>query len=151
MPLARQIAEQWVEESAARVAAAAVVPVVLPGAHTLLCTAVEAYMIAQVARIYGRRLRVVEALALIPSLGGAVLVGKSAAAIVGELAGLVPFGGWIAKGAVAGATAFAVGTAAVAYFERRHPGAEAAPFEVLHLAGFIGEVFTREARRAVTP
>ena len=134
---AKQVAADWVEENGYRVAAAAAVPVPVPGAHTALCTALEAYMISNIAKIYGRTLTIGECVALVPTLGGAVVVGKTVSSIVGELVGWIPFAGWAAKGAVGGATAYGIGKAAIHWFESKHPGQDAAPFETVSLRDFL--------------
>lgn len=138
---AQQVATQWVEENGYRVAAAASVPIPVPGAHTALCTALEAYMISNIATIYGRSLTAGECIALIPALGGAVVVGKAASSIAGEIFGWIPVAGWLAKGVVGGATAYGIGKAAITYFEHEHPGQEAAEFETASLKAFVDEAF----------
>ncbi len=135
--LAQKVANDWVEENGYRVAAAASVPIPLPGAHTALCTAIEAYMIFNIAKIYGRDLSVGESIALIPALGGAVVVGKTVSSIAGEFLGWIPVAGWLAKGAVGGATAYGVGKAAVAYFESKHPAQPASTFPSVGLRDFV--------------
>lgn len=134
---ARQVAADWVEENGYRVAAAAAVPVPIPGAHTALCTALEAYMISNIAKIYGRSLTIGECIALVPTLGGAVVVGKTVSSVVGEVVGWIPFAGWAVKGAVGGATAYGIGKAAVHWFEGKQPDQEAAPFETVSLRDFV--------------
>lgn len=136
-PRAKAVAEQWIEENALRVGAAASVPTLIPGTHTALTTALEAYMIISIGRIYGRRLTPGEAVALIPTLGAGIVVGKTASSIAGEVLGWVPLVGWAAKGAASGATAYGIGKAAITYFETEHPQAPAADFEMLSLKKFI--------------
>ncbi|HEY3449609.1 MAG TPA: DUF697 domain-containing protein [Myxococcales bacterium] len=136
-PFARTVANDWVEENGYRVAAAAAVPVPIPGAHTALCTALEAYMISNIAQIYGRSLTIGECVAMVPTLGGAVVVGKAVSSIAGEVLGWIPFAGWVAKGAVGGATAYGIGKAAVHWFESKHPDQEAADFEKVSLRDFV--------------
>ncbi|MGC4117908.1 MAG: DUF697 domain-containing protein [Myxococcales bacterium] len=135
--LARDVATDWVEENGYRVAAAAAVPVPVPGAHTALCTALEAYMISNIAQIYGRNLTIGECVALVPTLGGAVVIGKTVSSIAGEVLGWIPFAGWVAKGAVGGATAYGIGKAAVHWFEGKHPDQPAAEFEKVSLRDFV--------------
>lgn len=153
---ARDVANDWVEENGYRVAAAAAVPVPVPGAHTALCTALEAYMVSNIARIYGRDLTLGECVALIPALGGAVVVGKTVSSIAGEVLGWIPFAGWAAKGAVGGATAYGIGKAAVHWFESKHPGQEAAKFEKVSLRDFVQDalaelgVKTGDAKKAAS-
>lgn len=136
-PSAKQVAEEWIEENALRVGGAAAIPTPIPGMHTALTTALEAYMIISIGRIYGRALTPGEAVALIPTLGGAIVVGKTASAIAGELLGWVPLVGWAAKGAASGATAYAIGKAAITYFESEQPGQQAAPFEMVSIKKFV--------------
>jgi len=140
---AKAVALEWVEENGYRVAAAAAVPIPVPGAHTALCTALEAYMIANIAQIYGRSLTVGECVAMVPTLGGAVVVGKTVSSVAGELLGWVPFAGWIAKGAVSGATAYGIGKAAVHFFESKQPGQPAAEFETLSLRDFVRDAMDK--------
>jgi uncharacterized protein (DUF697 family) len=140
-PRARQVAGEWIEENALRVGAAAAIPTPIPGAHTVLTTALEAYMIIAIGRIYGRRLTPGEAVALIPTLGAGIVVGKTASAIAGEVLGWVPIIGWAAKGAASGATAYGIGKAAIVYFESESPGAPAAPFEMVSIKKFVTDFF----------
>ncbi len=140
-PRAKAVAEEWIEENALRVGAAAAIPTPIPGAHTVLTTALEAYMIISIGRIYGRRLSPGEAVALIPTLGASIVVGKTASAIAGEVLGWVPIIGWAAKGAASGATAYGIGKAAVVYFESENPGAAAAPFDMVSIKKFVTEFF----------
>ncbi|QSQ13296.1 DUF697 domain-containing protein [Myxococcus landrumensis] len=134
---AEKAARSWVEESALRAAGAAAIPIPVPGAHTALTSAIEAYMIYHVAGIYGEKLTLGEALGLIPALGAGVVARKAATAVVGETVGWIPFAGWLLKGAASGGTAFAMGVAAVTYFEKKYPGRDAVPFETVSIKDWV--------------
>ena len=134
---AEKAARNWVEESALRAAGAAAIPIPVPGAHTALTSAIEAYMIYHVAGIYGEQLTLGEALGLIPTLGAGVIARKTAAAVVGETVGWIPVAGWLLKGAASGGTAFAMGVAAVNYFENKYPTREASPFETVSIKEWV--------------
>jgi uncharacterized protein (DUF697 family) len=134
---AEKAARDWVEESALRAAGAAAIPIPVPGAHTALTSAIEAYMIFHVAGIYGEKLTLGEALGLIPTLGAGVVARKTAAAVVGETVGWIPVAGWLLKGAASGGTAFAMGVAAVNYFENKYPTREAFPFETVSIKEWV--------------
>src|SRR5688572_1809104 len=125
---AEKVAREWVEESALRAAGAAAIPIPVPGAHTAVTTAIEAYMIYHVAGIYGEKPTLGEALALIPTLGAGIIARKTATAVVGETVGWIPVAGWLLKGAASGGTAFAMGVAAVNYFEKKYPQRAATAF-----------------------
>ncbi len=122
---ANDAAKSWVRDNAATVAIAAATPLPIPGAHTCISTALEAYMIYKVARIYGRQLTISEALALVPSLGAAILVGKGASVAIGESVGQIPVIGWLTKGVVSGTVAYGMGRAATSHFEKLYPNMEA--------------------------
>jgi uncharacterized protein (DUF697 family) len=140
--LARDAARDWVEANAVVVSGAAAIPMPVPGAHTVLSTAIEGYMVYRVAQVFGRNLSSKEAVALVSSLGGAVIAGKTLSIAVGETLGQVPFLGWIAKGAVSGGVAYAIGRAAVAYFDLECPGREAAEgFESVGFKDFLAKVW----------
>lgn len=130
---AEQAAREWVEESAVRAAGAAAIPIPVPGAHTAVTSAIEAYMIYHVAGIYGVKMTMGEALALIPTLGAGVVTRKAVNSIIGETVGWIPVAGWLLKGAASGGTAFAMGVAAVQYFERKYPGRQAVPFDTMSI------------------
>lgn len=134
---AEKAARSWVEESALRAAGAAALPIPVPGAHTALTSAIEAYMIYHVAGIYGETLSLGEALGLIPTLGAGIVARKAASSIVGETVGWIPVAGWLLKGAASGGTAFAMGVAAVAYFEKKYPGREAVPFATVSIKDWV--------------
>jgi uncharacterized protein (DUF697 family) len=134
---AEKAARNWVEESALRAAGAAAIPIPVPGAHTAVTSAIEAYMIYHVAGIYGEKLTLGEALALIPTLGAGIVARKTATAIVGETVGWLPVAGWLLKGAASGGTAFAMGIAAVNYFEKKYPQREASPFETASIKDWV--------------
>ncbi|HEX8434754.1 DUF697 domain-containing protein [Archangium sp.] len=134
---AEKAARGWVEESALRAAGAAAIPIPVPGAHTAVTSAIEAYMIYHVAGIYGEKLTLGEALALIPTLGAGIVARKTATAIVGETVGWIPVAGWLLKGAASGGTAFAMGVAAVNYFEKKYPQRQAAPFETASIKDWV--------------
>ena len=139
--LAKEAAHEWVKENAARTVLAAAVPMPIPLGHSLLTTAIEAYMIIQIAAIYGHRISLKEAIALIPVLGATMGVGKLAALAAGELLTYVPVAGWIAKGGVGAGIAYLIGKKATAYFEDRNPGKIAAPFEItLSLKDIISSI-----------
>ncbi len=138
---ASERASEWVEENAVRVAGAAALPILVPGAHTTMCTALEAYMIYNVARIYGQSMSIRECAALIPALGTTIVVGKTASALAGEYLNWIPVAGWALKGAVGGATAFAIGTASVEYFENKYPEADAVNFQIVGVKDFIVQAF----------
>ncbi|MBZ4394367.1 MULTISPECIES: DUF697 domain-containing protein [unclassified Myxococcus] len=134
---AEKAARSWVEESALRAAGAAALPIPVPGAHTALTSAIEAYMIFHVAGIYGEKLSLGESLGLIPTLGAGIVARKAASSIVGETVGWIPVAGWLLKGAASGGTAFAMGVAAVTYFEKKYPGREAVPFETVSIKEWV--------------
>lgn len=134
---AERAAREWVEESAVRAAGAAALPLPIPGAHTALTSAIEAYMIYHVAGIYGEKLTVGEALALIPTLGAGMVARKAASSLIGETVGQIPVAGWLLKGAASGGTAFAMGVTAVNYFEKKYPGRAATAFHTLSIKEFI--------------
>ncbi|MCK8502964.1 MULTISPECIES: DUF697 domain-containing protein [Myxococcus] len=134
---AEKAARSWVEESALRAAGAAALPIPVPGAHTALTSAIEAYMIYHVAGIYGEKLSLGESLGLIPTLGAGIVARKAASSIVGETVGWIPVAGWLLKGAASGGTAFAMGVAAVTYFEKKYPGREAVPFETVSIKDWV--------------
>ncbi|MFY1830571.1 hypothetical protein ACN47A_31950 [Myxococcus fulvus] len=134
---AEKAARSWVEESALRAAGAAALPIPVPGAHTALTSAIEAYMIFHVAGIYGEQLSLGEALGLIPTLGAGIVARKAASSIVGETVGWIPVAGWLLKGAASGGTAFAMGVAAVTYFEKKYPGREAVPFDTVSIKDWV--------------
>nr|BDT37093.1 DUF697 domain-containing protein [Myxococcus sp. MH1] len=134
---AEKAARSWVEESALRAAGAAALPIPVPGAHTALTSAIEAYMIFHVAGIYGEKLSLGESLGLIPTLGAGIVARKAASSIVGETVGWIPVAGWLLKGAASGGTAFAMGVAAVTYFEKKYPGREAVPFETVSIKDWV--------------
>lgn len=134
---AEKAARSWVEESALRAAGAAAIPIPVPGAHTALTSAIEAYMIYHVAGIYGEKLSLGEALGLVPTLGAGIVARKAASSIVGETVGWIPIAGWLLKGAASGGTAFAMGVAAVTYFEKKYPGREAIPFDTLSIKDWV--------------
>jgi uncharacterized protein (DUF697 family) len=134
---AEKSAREWVEESAVRAAGAAALPLPIPGAHTALTSAIEAYMIYHVAGIYGEKLTVGEALAMIPTLGAGMVARKAASSLIGETVGQIPIAGWLLKGAASGGTAFAMGVAAVNYFEKKYPDRTATPFHTLSIKEFI--------------
>ncbi|ATB27020.1 DUF697 domain-containing protein [Melittangium boletus] len=134
---AEKAARSWVEESATRAAAAAAIPMPIPGAHTALTSAIEAYMIYHVAGIYGEKLTLGEALALVPTLGTGIVARKVATAVVGETVGQIPLVGWLVKGAASGGTAFAMGVVAVGYFEKKYPKREATPFATASLTDWV--------------
>lgn len=98
------------------------IPVPIPGAHTVACTAAEAAIIVSVAAVYGHTLTKLDAAKLVPTLGGAVVVGKGLSALFGETLGQIPLIGWGAKGVIAGSVIAAIGYAAVAHFESQYPG-----------------------------
>lgn len=129
-PLARDKAHEWVKENAARTVLAAAAPVPIPMGHSMLTTAIEAYMIIQIGSIYGRRLSLKEALAIIPALGLAMGTGKLAALAAGELLTYIPVAGWIAKGGIGAGIAYVIGKKAIVYFEAKDPGKVAEPFEI---------------------
>ncbi|MCY1001336.1 hypothetical protein OWM54_29720 [Myxococcus sp. MISCRS1] len=134
---AEKAARSWVEESALRAAGAAALPIPVPGAHTALTSAIEAYMIYHVAGIYGEKLSLGESLGMIPTLGAGIVARKAASSIVGETVGWIPVAGWLLKGAASGGTAFAMGVAAVTYFEKKYPGREAVPFETVSIKDWV--------------
>ncbi|MCP3164715.1 DUF697 domain-containing protein [Myxococcus qinghaiensis] len=134
---AEKAARSWVEESALRAAGAAAIPIPVPGAHTALTSAIEAYMIYHVAGIYGEKLSLGEALGLVPTLGAGIVARKAASSIVGETVGWIPVAGWLLKGAASGGTAFAMGVAAVTYFEKKYPGREAIPFDTMSIKDWV--------------
>ncbi|MCE9671903.1 hypothetical protein LY474_29275 [Myxococcus stipitatus] len=134
---AEKSARSWVEESALRAAGAAALPIPVPGAHTALTSAIEAYMIYHVAGIYGEKLSLGESLGLIPTLGAGIVARKAASAVVGETVGWIPVAGWLLKGAASGGTAFAMGVAAVSYFEKKYPGREAVPFDTVSIKDWV--------------
>jgi uncharacterized protein (DUF697 family) len=134
---AEKAARGWVEESALRAAGAAAIPIPVPGAHTLVTSAIEGYMIYHVAAIYGEQLTMGEALALIPTLGAGIVARKAATTVVGETVGWIPIAGWLLKGAASGGTAFAMGVAAVNYFEKKYPQREASPFETVSIKDWV--------------
>lgn len=134
---AEKAARNWVEESALRAAGAAAIPIPVPGAHTAVTSAIEAYMIYHVAGIYGEKLTLGEALAMIPTLGAGIIARKTASAVVGETVGWIPVAGWLLKGAASGGTAFAMGVAAVNYFEKKYPQRQASPFETASIKDWV--------------
>ncbi len=134
---AEKAARNWVEESALRAAGAAAIPMPLPGAHTALTSAIEAYMIYHVAGIYGEKLSLGESLGLIPTLGAGIVARKAATTVIGETVGQIPFAGWLLKGAASGGTAFAMGVAAVSYFEKKYPGRDAVPFDTMSIKDWV--------------
>ncbi|WP_426745216.1 hypothetical protein VZQ01_28455 [Myxococcus faecalis] len=134
---AEKAARSWVEESALRAAGAAALPIPVPGAHTALTSAIEAYMIYHVAGIYGEKLSLGESLGMIPTLGAGIVARKAASSIVGETVGWIPVAGWLLKGAASGGTAFAMGVAAVTYFEKKYPGREAVPFDTVSIKDWV--------------
>ncbi|NTX00331.1 DUF697 domain-containing protein [Myxococcus sp. CA040A] len=134
---AEKAARSWVEESALRAAGAAAIPIPVPGAHTALTSAIEAYMIYHVAGIYGEKLSLGEALGLVPTLGAGIVARKAASSIVGETVGWIPIAGWLLKGAASGGTAFAMGVAAVTYFEKKYPGRDAIPFDTMSIKDWV--------------
>ncbi|MFY2563841.1 hypothetical protein ACN469_39995 [Corallococcus terminator] len=134
---AEKTARSWVEESALRAAGAAAIPIPVPGAHTALTSAIEAYMIYHVAGIYGEKLSLGESLGLVPTLGAGIVARKAASSIVGETVGWIPVAGWLLKGAASGGTAFAMGVAAVTYFEKKYPGREAIPFDTMSIKDWV--------------
>lgn len=134
---AEKAARSWVEESALRAAGAAAIPIPVPGAHTALTSAIEAYMIYHVAGIYGEKLSLGEALGLVPTLGAGIVARKAASSIVGETVGWIPVAGWLLKGAASGGTAFAMGVAAVTYFEKKYPGREAIAFDTVSIKDWV--------------
>jgi uncharacterized protein (DUF697 family) len=139
---AEKAARSWVEESALRAAGAAAIPIPVPGAHTALTSAIEAYMIFHVAGIYGEKLTLGEALGLVPTLGAGVVARKAASSIIGETVGWIPVAGWLLKGAASGGTAFAMGVAAVGYFEKKYPAREAVPVETVSLKDWVKSALT---------
>ncbi|MCP3104082.1 hypothetical protein LZ198_34935 [Myxococcus sp. K15C18031901] len=139
---AEKSARSWVEESALRAAGAAAIPIPVPGAHTALTSAIEAYMIYHVAGIYGEKLSLGESLGLIPTLGAGIVARKAASAVVGETVGWIPVAGWLLKGAASGGTAFAMGVAAVSYFEKKYPGREAIPFDTVSIKDWVKAALT---------
>jgi uncharacterized protein (DUF697 family) len=134
---ADKAAREWVEESALRAAGAAAIPIPVPGAHTAVTSAIEAYMIYHVAGIYGEKLSLGEALGLIPALGAGIVARKAATAVVGETVGWIPVAGWLLKGAASGGTAFAMGVAAVNYFEKKYPQRQATAFETASIKDWV--------------
>lgn len=134
---AEKAARSWVEESALRAAGAAAIPLPFPGAHTALTSAIEAYMIFHVAGIYGEKLSLGESLGLIPTLGAGIVARKAASTLVGETVGWIPVAGWLLKGAASGGTAFAMGVAAVNYFEKKYPAREAVAFETVSIKDWV--------------
>jgi uncharacterized protein (DUF697 family) len=134
---AEKAARNWVEESALRAAGAAAIPLPVPGAHTALTSAIEAYMIYHVAGIYGEKLTLGESLGLVPTLGAGIVARKAASSVIGETVGHIPFAGWLIKGAASGGTAFAMGVAAVGYFEKKYPGRDAVPFDTVSIKDWV--------------
>lgn len=63
--------------------------------------------------------------------------GKAASTLVGETVGWIPVAGWLLKGAASGCTAFAMGVAAVNYFEKKYPAREAVPFETVSIKDWV--------------
>lgn len=76
-------------------------------------------MIMDIAKIYGEKLSYKECLALGATLGAAG-IGLKAAAI--EACNLIPFWGWAAKSAIAAGAIKAIGSLAIAHFEKKYPG-----------------------------
>ena len=134
---AETAAREWVEESAIRAAGAAAIPIPVPGAHTAISSAIEAYMIYHVAGIYGVQLTIGEALAMIPTLGAGVVTRKAVNTVIGETIGWIPVAGWLLKGAASGGTAFAMGVAATRYFEGKYPKRDAEPFETMSIKTWV--------------
>lgn len=139
---AEKAARNWVEESALRAAGAATIPIPVPGAHTALTSAIEAYMIYHVAGIYGEKLTLGESLGLVPTLGAGIVARKVASSVVGETVGWIPVAGWLLKGAASGGTAFAMGVAAVNYFEKKYPLRVAIPFETVSIKDWVKSALT---------
>lgn len=139
---AEKAARNWVEESALRAAGAAAIPLPVPGAHTALTSAIEAYMIFHVAGIYGEKLSLGESLGLVPTLGAGIVARKAASSIIGETVGHIPFAGWLIKGAASGGTAFAMGVAAVSYFEKKYPGRDAVPFDTVSIKDWVKQALS---------
>ena len=145
---AEQAAREWVEESAIRAVGAAAVPIPVPGAHTAVASAIEAYMIYHVAGIYGVAMTLGEALAMIPTLGAGVVARKAVSSVIGETVGWIPLAGWVLKGAASGGTAFAMGVAAVKYFEGKYPEKDAVPFETMSIKAWVKMALAQAGIRA---
>ncbi|MCP3104088.1 hypothetical protein LZ198_34980 [Myxococcus sp. K15C18031901] len=56
--------------------------------------------------------------------------------------GWIPVAGWLLKGAASGGTAFAMGVAAVSYFEKKYPGREAIPFDTVSIKDWVKAALT---------
>lgn len=144
--LARDKAHEWVKENAARTVLAAAVPMPIPLGHSVLTTAIEAYMIIQIASIYGKKISMKEAIALIPVLGVTMGVGKMAALAAGELLTYIPVAGWAAKGGIGAGIAYLIGKKAISYFEAKEPNKIAEPFEItLSLKEIITSIVSDKA------
>ena len=93
--------------------------VFVPGVDMPVLTLNQVRMVLRIARAYGYDLDRERALEILPVIAG----GLGMRALARELLDLVPFAGWLLKGAVAYAGTRAVGEAAVRYFEAGGPTA----------------------------
>jgi len=88
--------------------------VIVPGADLPVMTANQAKMILKIAAAYGESLGIRRSVELLGVIGG----GLTLRSIARQAAGLVPALGWAMKGGIAYTGTFAMGYAAIAYFEK---------------------------------
>lgn len=109
----KAVAEESVKATAFQNAVIGVVAI-LPGADMPLMTANQAKMLLQIAAAYGQPLGSERIKELAAVVGG----GFAFRTVARELLSFVPGVGWALKGGVAYAGTLAMGSAAIAYFER---------------------------------
>jgi len=90
----------------------------LPGLDLPLLLATQARMVLRLAAIYGEPMSARHARELMSTIAGGLLLRQ----VARQAAKLVPGPGWLISGAVAGAGTWALGQAAMAYFESRASG-----------------------------
>jgi len=119
--LAKNVSRDYVNTFVVGGAAWSLVPI--PG-HSLVLTAAEATMLANIAKVYGLRLQgAIGSLlfkAIMLKIGGSVLLKG-----LSEVLTFVPVVGWLAKPAVSAAAIKGFGEAAIAYLEDAFPNQQA--------------------------
>lgn len=135
----RVIAEESVKATSFQNAVIGVV-MIIPGADMPLMTANQAKMLLQIAAAYGEPLGTERIKELAAVVGG----GLALRTLAREMVAFVPGVGWALKGGIAYAGTLAMGTAAIAYFER---GADFG--EVLEGARAARDRAVREAKARI--
>ncbi len=85
----------------------------IPGADMPIMTLNQAKMLLQIAAAYGQPMTIERAKELVAVVAG----GFSCRSLARQIVGILPVGGWVAKGAIGYAGTLAMGKAAIEYFE----------------------------------